>query len=473
MPAAPVLEAVGIDEEDGEELEIYEQPPPGPSLGERHQVDDHTISPLTAEQKAEAARCLRSTTMFKFCSDESITRVVEHMRREQFSEGEVLLEQGDPQSRVFLITQGSVSRLRYLNSKLHQVETVGGENHRGMFGALHVLREEPTYATALTETDGVAFTLDSESLNKLIDADPLIAKEMVYSLSKEVFRMSKLRTPLLEQDPKPNSFFGSTLGAVIESYYRSGLNSWLNAKLTGKPPASMFPMFHVQIPTRVLYINGFKTIRSTLNDHLNPADFANPTAVRLGSALIPGIMMTPISSVLEACNAEANKEPLSRRWMRGMVPRGGREMIFGIGINQLSDACEERVTFQNAFARTAAGSMMAGVMAGYLSHIPHNVSTLKLLQPHLSYGEIFTAMVDGNIHRTPREFVPEARRSLATMLTFLLPKGCLIRTAQICGSFMIINGTIHMCAATATGVPVAPVEADIPPHPVSRQDNVR
>lgn len=40
---------------------------------------------------------------------------------------------------------------------------------------------------------------DSESLNKLIDADPLIAKEMLYSLSKEVFRMSKLRTPLLEQ----------------------------------------------------------------------------------------------------------------------------------------------------------------------------------------------------------------------------------------------------------------------------------
>lgn len=28
-----------------------------------------------------------------------------------------------------------------------------------MFGALHVLREEPTYATALTETDGVAYTL--------------------------------------------------------------------------------------------------------------------------------------------------------------------------------------------------------------------------------------------------------------------------------------------------------------------------
>ncbi|CAN0224841.1 unnamed protein product, partial [Laminaria digitata] len=90
-------------------------------------------------------------------------------------------------------------------------------------------------------------------------------------------------------------------------------------------------------------------------------------------------------------------------------------------------------------------------------------------QPHLSYREIFTTMVDGNLHRTSREFLPEARRTLATMLTFLLPKGCLIRTAQICGSFMIINGTIHVCASTVTGVPVAPVEADIPPQAVSHR----
>lgn len=85
--STPVLDVVGLDGED--EQELYEQPPPGPSLGERHSVDDEPISPLTAEQKAEAARCLRCTTMFKFCSDESIMSIVQNMRREQFSEGEV------------------------------------------------------------------------------------------------------------------------------------------------------------------------------------------------------------------------------------------------------------------------------------------------------------------------------------------------------------------------------------------------
>lgn len=73
-----------------------------------------------------------------------------------------------------------------------------------MFGALHVLKEEPTYATALTETDGVAYTLESSKLNSLLERDPILAKEIIYSLSKEIFRMSKLRTPLFEQaSPQP------------------------------------------------------------------------------------------------------------------------------------------------------------------------------------------------------------------------------------------------------------------------------
>ena len=61
-------------------------------------------------------------------------------------------------------------------------------------------------------------------------------------------------------------------------------------------------------------------------------------------ALLPGVLMTPVSSVLEASNAgHSNPEPLYRRATRGMAPRGVREVIFGVGLNQLSDFCEERV----------------------------------------------------------------------------------------------------------------------------------
>lgn len=72
------------------DADSYEQPPPPvPALGERHVVDEDQPAALTTEQKAEAAEALRCSSMFKYCSDESLANVVTHMRREEFSEGEV------------------------------------------------------------------------------------------------------------------------------------------------------------------------------------------------------------------------------------------------------------------------------------------------------------------------------------------------------------------------------------------------
>ena len=51
----------------------------------------------------------------------------------------------------------------------------------------------------------------------------------------------------------------------------------------------------------------------------------------------PGIIMTPLSSMLEASNAgHMNPEPITTRWMRGITWRMAREVIFGIGLNQMS-----------------------------------------------------------------------------------------------------------------------------------------
>lgn len=78
-----------LEPADDESEEYYEQPPPGPSLGERHVVGSKTPITLTADERGECAKCLRSSTLFQFCSDESIIKVVGNMRREIFSEGEV------------------------------------------------------------------------------------------------------------------------------------------------------------------------------------------------------------------------------------------------------------------------------------------------------------------------------------------------------------------------------------------------
>ena len=136
-----------------------------------------------------------------------------------------------------------------------------------------------------------------------------------------------------------------------------------------------------------------------------------------------------------------NPEPITVRWMRGISWRMVREIIFGIGsapltpsqqplaksaltpayslsaclrptsrhpqsspplashhaqgearlkrlwvrrLNQMTDYWEERIPHtlaETETLRNALGSLMAGVCSGYLSHIPHNLSTLKLMMP--------------------------------------------------------------------------------------------
>ena len=56
--------------------------------------------------------------------------------------------------------------------------------------------------------------------------------------------------------PTP-SLLSVSAAASVEAFYRSLMNAQINHALTGiKGP--LFPQMHVQLPTRVLYINGFK-----------------------------------------------------------------------------------------------------------------------------------------------------------------------------------------------------------------------
>jgi hypothetical protein len=97
----------------------------------------------------------------------------------------------------------------------------------------------------------------------------------------------------------------------------------------------------------------------------------------------------------------------------------------------------------------AAGSLVAGVVSGYLSHVPHNLSTFKLLEPHLSYGQLYQQFVDKSVppalDRKLAQWQPSplARTLTRGLLATLFPRGVMIRTTQIVGSFMILNGTIN------------------------------
>jgi len=353
----------------------------------------------------------------------------------------------------------------------------GGYNS---FGTLHVFCELPAAATTTAITSGVCWRLTSKSLQKAVAARTQdtneLALDIASGLAAEVFRLSNsYSTPLFEQPAQKVNVAAVSVAAAVESYYRSALNSFLNAaiqstmakdaagkavtsavKSSGMSLAQMFPEMHVQIPTRVMYINGFKLSRQWLAGLVEEpvaaatarGDERARSLIMLIPALLPGILMTPISSILEACNAgHSNPEPLYRRWIRGVVPRCGREIIFGLGLNNLTDWAEERIprdVCETKVMRNALGSVTAGVISGYFSHVPHNLSTMKLLQPNVAYSVHVQSLVNAAKQRVPSTLPGPARDLAARALALLLPKGLAIRTTQVVGSFVLLNGISHL-----------------------------
>ncbi|KAJ9472237.1 hypothetical protein DIPPA_28990 [Diplonema papillatum] len=243
--------------------------------------------------------------------------------------------------------------------------------------------------------------------------------------------------------------FATSVAATVESFYRSALNAFINSALLGQPVQRLLPNMHIQAPVRVMYINGIKQSRTWLTNNVEPDTYSVPTAARLAMWVGPGLLMTPVSSILEAANAGSkNPEPLlTQRWLRGIVARGMREIIFAIGVNQLSEHIEESIpveTISSGLLRNNIGSLCSGVTSGYLSHVPHNMSALKLHFPQKSYLELFKEYAASNESRLPATMSPQTRTTAAYALALIVPKALLQRTTQIVGTFVLLNGIIYV-----------------------------
>eukprot|EP01013_Petalomonas_cantuscygni_P024530 TRINITY_DN46188_c0_g1_i1.p1 TRINITY_DN46188_c0_g1~~TRINITY_DN46188_c0_g1_i1.p1 ORF type:complete len:468 (+),score=108.67 TRINITY_DN46188_c0_g1_i1:170-1573(+) len=412
--------------------------------------------PLSVSQQHDAAAILRRTPMFWGMSDDVLIPVVRRMSVSYYPQHACLIQEGAPTDRFFVIASGSVMRQRTVDGRTHQIEEPLNLGH--LIGALHSLTGDPAYASAHAMTPVTAYTIDASVFRALLRENPQFHLMVTTNLCLTVRDMTKrFRTSMQDIQGQDTSITATSLAAAMESFYRSALAAMLNNALTGGQ-GRLFPNMHVQIPVRIMYINGFKQLRAYfdgkfLGSHsARPEDLERPLLLspsfKFLIMIAPGLIMTPWSSLLEATNCgHSNPEPLAVRWMRGYVPRTVREVIFGVGLNQMSDFFEERVPAQvgNASLRSALGSIIAGVACGYLSHLPHNLSAMKQMGPSQSYFEHFAKLRAGSEARFADVLglLPTPLRApTSSLATVFFPKGVVIRTTQIVGSFIIINAGI-------------------------------
>jgi hypothetical protein len=408
--------------------------------------------PLSKDDAESCKSLLRECEMFQKVPPHLIDTLADTMRVRNMKKREKFIHQGEPTDAFYLLESGQIKR-KFVDPQDGRVHKVEFAIKAKSINSMRVISGEPAFSSVKCVSDSCkTYEMKRDDFLKLLKTKPDLGTYIAEGLCEQLrIGSKKYATPLLEQRQEHDiNVPAVTIAAGIESYYRSALNAVLNSRLTGVM-GELFPNMHIQVPTRVTYILGFKGIRAALDKNIEPEQYDYPNAIRLAATVAPGVIMTPISSILEASNAgHMNSEPMITRWMRGVVPRAGREIIFGVGLNQMSDYFQER--FQpyfrdNAVMGNAAGSLAAGVVSGYLSHVPHNISTFKLLEPQRSYVDLYTMFVDKSVPPTIDQWVeswsPNVRSFTRTLFATLFPKGLIVRTTQIVGSFIILNGTIN------------------------------
>ncbi len=403
---------------------------------------------LTRAEITEAKRLLNVSAMFGKCTEAQLECVARSLEKRTYVRGDDITVQDAPVTRFWVMASGYARRLREEEGAVRHVDS---KTCGGTISSLSVVEGARTFATARCVTQQcVAYTMSRDSLLRLLDRDRALQRGVLESLSARLRYKLHFRTPLFQQRVDNVNYTAVSIAAAVESYPRSALNSLLNRALNANNVKPLFENMHIQTPARILYISGFKGLRAFFDKNVDvdslPSHWARVCG-RVGTAVAPGVLMTPVSGLLEA-NLVDNKLPLLRRSIGGTLPRGLREVIFGIGLNQMSDYFTERYRgiMSNTALAMSAGSITAGVVSGYLSHVPHNISTLKQMEPHKPYSVIFRQYVDSKAPDStlPRAIPTPYRRPLRSAMACLFPRGLAIRTLQICVSFVLLNGTIKL-----------------------------
>jgi len=225
---------------------------------------------LSSEEQRECLQMIRRSVLFRYASEEDLKMLVKLMKKQSYQHGQILSKEGEPQTKMFILAEGSVIREKCTeDGQIHHIDThMGGQT----VGSLHIMNKDPCYATSrCTSTLCRTYELDSDIFNKFFLSNPNFAWNVAYGLTMEIRHYTKLqRTPLLEQKGKKTPFIAVSVAAGMESFYRAAMNALINQRLTGKR-SSLFPNMHIQLPTRIAYINGFKGIRQYLDKMVSPS----------------------------------------------------------------------------------------------------------------------------------------------------------------------------------------------------------
>ncbi len=169
-------------------------------------------------QKTEIQDVLKETKLFEPLSDEDIENLVSYCEIKSFKIGELIVEQDDLSSTLYIINTGIVSVIR--NDESGQEIKVSQLNKGDLFGEMSLLTGEPRSASVRAVTFCELIEVRKDGLESIMKIKPRLAEqiaEIMLNRQKEIDVAKNLESNLSSA-----GFFAKFKGELvskIESFF--------------------------------------------------------------------------------------------------------------------------------------------------------------------------------------------------------------------------------------------------------------
>jgi len=132
----------------------------------------------------DKAAFLSVVSIFSKMSLEDLTRIGEHARIEQFHEGELIIKEGERDSRLFVVVSGRAEAVKRLGQRDEKV--LGAFGPRSYFGEMAMIDDLARSASVIAREPTQVLSLEHLDLRNKILEYPTIALELLQTMSRRL-----------------------------------------------------------------------------------------------------------------------------------------------------------------------------------------------------------------------------------------------------------------------------------------------
>ncbi|HQU41401.1 MAG TPA: ATP-binding cassette domain-containing protein [Pirellulales bacterium] len=132
-------------------------------------VDGRVISDVLVQEAATITEFLQRNELFKNLSAGTLAEVADKVALERFAAGDVVIRQGDPGDKLYVIRSGKAEVHVTKDGQTRQVATLGPGD---FFGEAALISGEPRNATVRAGEPLEVYTLGKDDFKRVIDASP-------------------------------------------------------------------------------------------------------------------------------------------------------------------------------------------------------------------------------------------------------------------------------------------------------------